>query len=251
MTARRTVADPNKLLLGNGELFFNGEFVGTLGGSVALTQSPNYAKQRAGDSISPNKAFLTTREVKLVAEVAEFKLENLKFALGSPNSIQTGPFLIKRIEFITLNGTTPVTLAETADESVNAIKVFSTTRGTQYTLTTDYTFATNMVTRVAPGAIADGQVVLVEYDVSVAGSRKLAIGNNCDVPTFQMDFVHKECNTNGFQIVFYKAYADTDFEMSFNTRESGDFTLHNVSFEALADENRLPSQNLWEIISEV
>ena len=248
MTARRTMADPSKLLLGNGELFFNGEFVGTLGGTVALQQTNNFAEQRAGDNISPNKAFLTTKEVTLTAEIAEFKLENLKYALGSANAIQSGPFNIKRIEFITLNETTPVTLSETA---VGTIKVFSTTRADEYLLTTDYTFATNQVTRVPAGAITDGQVVLVEYTVSVATARKLAIGNSCSVPTYQMDFVHKECDTTGFQITFYKAYANTDFEISFNTRESGDFTLYNTSFRALADETKLPASNLWEIISEV
>jgi len=250
MTARRTIADPNRLMLGNGELYFNNEFVGTLGGSVNLAYTRNFVQQRAGDAISANKAFVTSEEVVLTADVAEFKLANLRHAFGLVAAIQTGPFNLIRVEFIQLNGVVPVALGETADESNVVIKVFTTTRGTEFTLTTDYTFAGNNVTRVAPGAIGDGEVVLVQYEVSVAGATKIVAGDQCDTPEFRLDFVHKECDTNGIQVTIFKAFSNTDFAMAFNTRESGDFTLHNMSFMGLKDPTKLPGADLFEVISE-
>lgn len=249
MTARRTIADPNKLMLGNGELYFNDTFVGTLGGSVNFQHTKNFVQQRAGDSIAANKAFLTTEEAILTADIAEFKLQNLKFAFGSSQAIQTGPFNIIRVEFITLTATDAIPLGETADPAV-PIKVFDTTRSTEFTLTTDYTFSGNSVTRVAPGAIADGQVVLVQYEVAVADATKLAAGGDCETPTFPLSFVHKECDTNGIQLNIFKAFSNTDFQQAFNTRESGDFTLNNISFMALRDRTKLPGQDLFEVITE-
>lgn len=247
MPNRRTQADPAKLLLGTGELYFNGIFVGTLGDNVTFTYTPEFAEQRGGDMLAASRAVKTKEEVMLEAGVAEFKLENLKYALGNSNSIEAGPFELIRTEYITLNGTTPVALAETA---VGTIKVFNTTRGVEYELTNDYTFATNEVTRVALGDIADGQVVLVEYRVSVTATRKLAGGGSCDVPVFQLDFVHKECDDKGVQITIFRAFANTELEAAFNTKESGDFTLHNISFKGLADNSKIPGKNLYEIITE-
>lgn len=247
MAARRTIPNPNNLLLGNGELYFNGEFVGTLGGAVVFKQKKEYAEQRAGDSISASAAQVTKEEVTLEAEIAEFKLTNLKYALGIANAIEAGPFNITRVEFITLTGTTPVTLAETA---VGAIRVFNTTRSLEYLLTTDFTFATNAVTRSGGGAITSGQVVLVQYTVAVTATNKIAGGGSCSIPVFQLDFVHKECDNEGVQISIFRAYSNTDFSVSFDTRESGKFTMHNVTFRGLLDSSRLPGKNLFEIIVE-
>lgn len=248
MTMRRTQADPSKLILGTGELYFNGVFVGTLGDAVTLNYVPEFAEQRGGDMISAVRAVKTKEEVMMEAGVAEFKLENLKYALGSAGSIEAGPFDLTRVEFITLVGTTPVTLAETA--LTGTVKVFSPTRGITYLLTTDYLFATNQVTRVALGAITDGQVVLVEYKVAVTATNRLQVGGGCDVPVFQLDFVHKECNSAGAQLTIYRAYSNTELELPFNTRESGDFTVHNITFKGLADSARLPGKNLFELIQE-
>lgn len=248
MSMRRTMADPSNLILGTGELYFNGVFVGTLGDTVTLTHTPEFAEQRGGDMLGAVRAVKTKEEVTLEAGIAEFKLANLKYALGTANSIETGPFDIIRVEFITLNGTTAVTLAETAVSG--SVKVFNTTRSVQYVVTSDYTFATNQVTRVGGGDITDGQVVLVEYKVSVTAATRLVTGGACDVPIYQLDFVHKECNSNGVQITIYKAYSATELEIPFNTRESGDFTVHNIMFKGLMDTARLPGKQLFEIVTE-
>ena len=67
---------------------------------------------------------------------------------------------------------------------------------------------------------------------------------------FQLDFVHKECDSSGVQLTLYRAYAATELEIPFNTRESGDFTVHNIAFKGLADINRLPGKQLFEMIQE-
>lgn len=247
MTARRTIADPSKMLLGSGELYFNGVYVGSLT-DAQFQYTREYAEQRAGDMIAANKAYVTKEDVMLTANVAEFKLANLKYAFGTSNAIEAGPHNIIRVEFIQLNGTTAVALAETA--VTGTVKVFDTTRSTEYVVTTDYTFATNEVTRVGGGSIGDGEVVLVQYEVAVTASNKLTVGGGCDNPSFQLDFVHKECDTNGLQLTIFKAYSNTDLQAAFNTRESGDFSTHNISFKGLADSTKIPGKNLFELIIE-
>lgn len=249
MTLRRTLPDPLNLLLGTGELYLNGDFVGTLSGTVNFQYTRSYVDQRAGDVIAPIKSFLTSEEVMLTAELAEFRLENLRHAFGTPNSEVAGPHNIIRVEFLTMTATDAQTLGETSDVAV-PIRVFNTTRTIEYTLTTDFTFAANAVTRVGSGAITDGQVVLVQYEVSIANASKLVLGGACDVPTFKLDFVHKECADTGAQITLFKAYSNTDFQMAFNARESGDFSVSNISFKGLVDASKLPGQNLFEIIKE-
>lgn len=249
MTVRRTIAEPLNLLLGTGELYVNGEFVGTLSGTVNFQYTRSFVNQRPGDVIAPIKAFLQTEEVLFTAELAELRLQNLRHAFGTLNAKIAGPHNIIRVEFITLTGSDPITLAETADTGIG-VKVFNTTRTVEFVITTDFTFATNQVTRVPAGSISDGQVVIVEYQVAVTASNKLVLGGACNVPTFKLDFVHKECADAGVQLTFFKAYSNTDFQMAFNARESGDFSVSNISFMGLVDASKLPGENLFEIIQE-
>jgi len=246
MSNRRTIADPKNLHLGSGELFFNGEFVGTLQGSVNFQRTRSFAEQRAGDSLLPSKAYVTMEDCVLTAEVAELKLENLKKAFGSLATIESAPQVMKRTEFITLVGTDPTTLGETP--VVGSIKVYSNTRETEYVVTTDYTISGADITRSVGSSIPDGGTVLVEYNVSDATARKLTIGGSCDLPSYQLDFIEHECGSDPVQITIFKAYANTDLEMAFNSRESGDFLFHTISFKGLRDTTKAPGKQLCDVI---
>lgn len=242
-------AKPERLLLGVGDLYIDDVFVGNLKGTVNLTVTRNYAYQRPGNNVADVKGEVTSEEVMMTAEVCDLKVEQLRRAFGINEAIQSSSRTVRKREVIQLNGTTPVTLSETP--SSGTIKVSSLDRETDYVETTDWTISTADIVRVALGNIPDGAYVAVEYDFDDAQAKAVVAGGETKTPnTFRVDYTHTDSAGKQWQVTFYKAMTNTDFAMAFNERESGDFTMHNVSFKALIDTSKPEGQNLFEITQE-
>jgi hypothetical protein len=242
-------AEPSRLLLGIGDLYINDQYVGNLKGSVTFSVTREMAYQRPGNLIADLKAQVTGEEVTLEAEICDLKIDQLRAAFGINQAVDSSSARNIRVrETIQLVGTTAVTLGRTAATNIVVTKL---DRSKVYTLTTDYTIGANAITRVGGGTIGDGEYVLVEYTHSDSGARSIAMGGESKCPpTFRVDYTHQDCNGKYWQITVFRAVTTTEFELAFNERESGDYTIHNIMFRALVDLTKPEGQNLFEIVQE-
>lgn len=243
-------AEPKRLLLGIGDLYIDDVFVGNLKEAVTFNVSREYAYQKPGNSLADVKGAVTKEEVTLEASVCDLKLSQLRRALGINQALDTSTAKqIRKRQVLQLPSTTNVTLAETAVAAT--MKVSSLDRKSSYVSSTDYSATTTTVARKSGGAITSGQYVIVEYDFSDSGAHSLRFGGENIAPnTFQVDFVHEDSSGKRWQITLWKAMTNTDFSIAFNEQESGDFTVHNISFRALVDLTKPEGQNQYEIVQE-
>lgn len=253
-TARNAYAESKRMILGNGDIYLDGIFVGNLKGKVEFHMKREYAYQRAGNSLGDQKAECTSEEAMLTAEICDLKLSQLRRALGVNQAVGVAEAtkIQKREIIVPVASGSAVTLSETpVIDSTHPFKVYSLDRKTVYTSGTDYTVATTNFTFVSGGTLVVGTAVAVEYSFSDAGASVLHVGGEVSSPpTFRMDFVITDDSGKNWQITFFKAHCDTDFKIAFNDRDSGDFTTYNIGFKALVDITKAEGVNLYEIVQE-
>lgn len=242
--------EAKRYLLGLGDLFINDVFVGNLKGSVTLTVTREKAFQRAGNNIADQKAMVTKEDVGIEAEICDLKIEQLRTAFGVTQGSETGAKAMRNREVVALVGTTSVVPAKAI---VDGIKVTKLDRSVVYVSGTDYVKnASGNIVRVSGGTIVSAQNVILEYNFSATGAKYIRVGGETsDVPVFELKYTHKASDGKLWQITFFKAISNTEFEMAFNERESGDYTVHNVMFKALIDVTKQEGVNLFEIVEEV
>jgi len=242
-------AEPKRMLLGVGDLYIDDVFVGNLKGTVTLKFTREYAAQRPGNSVADVKAEVTGEEAALSAEICDLKVAQLRRAFGIVQAVDTTTAKQIRKREIIAASYSGTALAETPVAST--VKVSSMDRKTSYVSGTDYKLSGTTYELMSGTAITTGQYTVVEYDFSDAGANSIAAGGETKaLPTFRLDYVIRDQDGKAWQLTFFKAFADTDFEIAFNDRESGDYTVHNVSFKALVDTTKPEGANLLEIVQE-
>lgn len=240
--------EEKRLPLGLGDVYINNILVGQLKGSVTFHHKVTYAEQQPGNLLAAVKAVRTKEECMLDAEICDFKISQLRRALGYNQAVDSTAVQIRKKQQLTLTSTTPVTTAETMVAAT--LKVSKLDRSTVYLSGTDYSASTTQIARKT-GAIASGQVVLVEYDFSDSGSKSILVGGEMTAPnTFELDFVHELSDGKLVQITLYKAFSATDFAMAFNEKSGGKFTTYGVTFKALVDLTKAEGVNLFRITEE-
>ena len=242
--------EAKRYLLGLGDLFINDEFVGNLKGTVTLAVTRDYAYQRAGNNIADQKAMVTKEEVTLEAEICDIKIDQIRRALGISQVSATGSQALRNREVIALVGTTPVVPGKVI---VDGIKVSKLDRSVLYASGTDYLKnASGNIARVSGGTSTAGQNVILEYNFANATAKYLNVGGETVTPpTFELKYTHKASDGKLWQVTFYVAMANTEFEVAFNERESGDYTVHGIKFKALVDITKPEGNNLFEIVEEI
>lgn len=242
-------AEPKRLLLGEGDVYINNIFVGNTKGKVIFHDKVTYAEQFPGNLISSVKAERIKQEVTLEVEICDFKLAQLRRALGNNEAISSTAVALRKKEQLTAGTTTlNITTAETMVAA--SLKISKLDRSTVYVSGTDFSATSNTWARKA-GAITSGQVVLLEYDFSDSAAKSLLVGGEQLEPnTFELDFVHQMSSGKLIQITMFKVYSMTDFSWAFNEKSSGNYTTYNVTFKALIDLTRKEGQNLYRVTEE-
>lgn len=245
-------AESRRLLLGLGDIYINNEFVGNLKGSVTLTVTRNYVYQRAGNNIADQKGEVTSEEIMLTAEVCDLKVDQLRRAFGIDEAVVTEAKDLRKRDILVLtkDANAPTSPAE---EIVSGVKVSSLDRKTLYVSGTDYRLSGSPfdIVPITAGTLVSGDSYIVEYNFTDSGAKATLIGGETKTPnTFEMIFTHQDSKGKYWQVRFYKAMVNTDFSMAFNERESGDWTVHNISFKALVDTTKQEGKNLAEITQE-
>jgi hypothetical protein len=243
-------AESKRLLLGVGDLYINGVFVGNLKGKVDVKFTRKYAYQRAGNNMADQKGEVTDEELTLDAEICDLKLSQLRRAFGVNQAVDTttAKVMTKR-DILKLSGTVNAATTKTPVGSVG--KLYSLDRKTTYVSGTDYKFSGSGFERTSGSAIVAGAYVIAEYTWSNASGQSLQIGGESSPPpTFQVDYVHVDSAGKAWQISLFKAMTTTNFAMAFNEAQKGTYTTHNISFKALVDTTKPEGKNLGEIIEE-
>lgn len=241
--------EPKRLPLGLGDVYINNILVGQLKGKVTFHDKVTYAEQQPGNLLSPVKAERTKQEVTLEAEICDFKVSQLRRALGINEAIDSTAVAIRKRQQLKLSATSDITTGETI--VAGTLKVSKLDRSTVYVSGTDFSATATTITRKVGGVITAGQIVMVEYDFSDSGSKSVLVGGEMTTPnTFELDFVHELSDGKLIQITIYKAYSMTDFSWSFNEKASGNYTTYNTTFKALVDLTKREGQNLYRITEE-
>jgi hypothetical protein len=242
-------AEAKRLPLGLGDVFINNIFVGTLKGKVTFHDKTTYAEQVPGNLLAPVKAERIKQEVTLEAEVCDFKIAQLRRAIGINEAVDATAVSIRKKQQIKLSTTVNVTTTETMVAAT--LKVSKMDRSTVYLSGTDYSATSTTLARKNAGAITAGQTVLVEYNFSDSGSKSILVGGEQLTPnTFELDFVHDLSDGKIVQITLWKCYSSMDFSWVFNEKQSGNFSTYNVTFKALIDLTKKEGQNLYRITEE-
>ena len=242
-------AEPKRLMLGGGDLYISDVFVGNLKGPVTFVYTPTYAYQRPGNSIADVKGVRTQEEVMLTASVCDFKVSQLRRALGINEATDNSAATLRKQETLKLSATANIATIDTM--VAGTLKVSKLDRATTYVSATDYSATATTITRKSGGAITAGQYIIAEYDFSDAGPSKVIVGGERTTPnTFEVNFVHQLSNGKLVQITLFKAMCVNDLSMAFDEASSGNFTLHGIAFKALVDLTKPQGQNLFEIIEE-
>lgn len=249
-----TYAKDRRLVLGVGDIYLDGVFVGNLKGKVEFHIKRDYAYQRAGNNIANQKAEVTDEQASVSAEICDLKLSQIRKVLGINTAVDIATAkTIEKREVVKLTALTSTVLAETpaSATATHPYKVMSLDRETTYVSGTDYKFSGGGIERVSGSAIVDGAFVAVEYPFSDSGAQSLAGGGETSSPpTFRMDYVIRDSVGKAWQLTFFKAIVDTDFKMAFEDRESGNFTTYNIGIMALVDTTRPEGSNMYEIVQE-
>lgn len=242
--------EAKRLPLGLGDVYINNILVGQLKGKVIFHDKVTYAEQTPGNLLSPLKAERVKQEVTLEAEVCDFKLSQLRRALGFNEAVDTtASIAIRKREQLKLSATANVATAETI--VATSLKVSKLDRSTVYVSGTDFSATSTTIARKVGGVITAGQIVMVEYDFADAGSKSILVGGEQTTPnTFELDFVHELSDGKMIQITMWKAYSSTDFTWTFSEKSSGAFTTYHVTFKALIDLTKKEGQNLYRITEE-
>lgn len=242
-------AEAKRMPLGLGDVYINNILVGQLNGKVTFHDKVTYAEQTPGNLISPLKAERIKQEVTLEAEICDFKLSQLRRALGFNEALDSTAVAIRKREQLKLSTTSNIATAETMVAA--SLKVSKLDRSTVYVSGTDFSATTTTIARKSGGVITAGQIVMVEYDFSDSGSKSLLVGGEQTTPnTFELDFVHELSDGKIIQITLWKAYSMTDFSWAFNEKSSGNFATYNITFKALIDLTKKEGQNLYRITEE-
>lgn len=242
--------EPKRLLLGGGDIFINGEFVGSTKGVVTLTPSVGFAMQRPGNMLANVKMKRTTEDVTLEFEVCDFKLSQLRRALGYAQSLVSGTTVNIRARDQIQLGTTTLNVTTSKTMIANSLRVFSLDRATRYVSGTDYSATLTTIARKS-GAISSGQYVVAEYNFADSGAKSLIAGGELSAPPeFLLQFVHTMSDGKRLQVEFFRAVANTAFAMAFNDLSSGNYTTHGVRFAALVDTTKPDGSNLWRFTEE-
>lgn len=241
--------EPKRLPLGLGDVYINNILVGQLKGKVTFHDKITYAEQQPGNLLSPVKAERTKQEVTLEAEICDFKLSQLRRAIGINEAVDTTAVAIRKRQQLKLSATSDITTGETM--VAGTLKVSKLDRSTVYVSGTDFSATATTITRKVGGVITAGQIVMVEYDFSDSGSKSVLVGGEMTTPnTFELDFVHELSDGKLLQITIFKAYSMTDFSWAFNEKSSGNYSTYNVTFKALVDLTKKEGQNLYRITEE-
>jgi hypothetical protein len=242
-------AEPKRLLLGAGDVYINDIFVGNAKGAVEFKYNPGYAYQRPGNSIADVKAERTSEEVTLKMKVCDFKVAQLRRAMGVTEAILSGSMTLRKQDILQLTGTSNITLGDTA--VAGTMKVTKLDRSLSYVSSTDYSATSTTIARKSGGAITSAQFVIVEYDVLDTAANGLRVGGEkLAVSTFEVNFVHKLSNAKLVQITLYKAMFMSDVTLAFDEKSSNNFTVHEAELKALVDLTKPEGRNLFEIIEE-
>lgn len=244
-------AESKRLLLGVGDLYISGTFVGNLKGKVELKITRKYAFQRAGMNMADQKGEVTDEEVTLDAEICDFKLSQLRRALGINQAIDTttAKSVLKK-EQLKLSGVANTALGQTP--SPLSVKLYSLDRKTTYVSGTDYKISSAGIERQsAASVIPSPSYVIAEYYYSDSTPNSLRFGGESSpVPTFQLDYVHMDSAGKNWMITLFKAMTHTSFAIAFTEAMKGNYTTYNISFKALIDTTKPEGQNLLEVIEE-
>jgi hypothetical protein len=237
------------MLLGLGDIYINDAYVGALKGTVNFTAAVEYAYGRPGNMIADSRADRISEEAMIEAEICDFKLSQLRTALGITGALVDESANIRKREQLTLASTTAKTTAQTMIAASQVVSKLD--RSIIYTSGTDYSVGTTTVARKTGGAITDGQTILIEYNFADTDAKALKLGGELLTPaTFRLDFTHEMEDGKTVQIQFYKALANTDFSLVFSERSSGTYTVHGMRFKALADLTKPQGNQLFRIIEE-
>jgi hypothetical protein len=242
-------AEPKRLLLGPGDLYFNDVFVGSVKESVEFKYNPNYAFQRPGNSLADIKGERISEEATLTAKLCDFKVSQLRRAFGISEAVTSGSFRLRRQQVLKASGTGAIAFDKTACSGT--LKISKLDRAVNYVSGTDFSATLTGFSRLGAGAIADQQYVVVEYDWLDATANAVRVGGEKTAPeTYELNFVHRQSNGKHIQITFYKAMSNADVSLPFNEKSSGNYTLHQIGFKALVDLTKPEGRNLFEIVEE-
>lgn len=243
-------AESKRMPLGEGDLYINNIWVGSLKGKVIFHDKVTYAEQFPGNLLSPVKAERIKQEVTMEAEVCDFKIAQLRRAIGVNEAVDTTTAVqIRKKEQLKLSGTANIATAKTMVAA--SLKVSKMDRSTAYLSGTDYSATSTTIARKSGGTITAAQIVMVEYDFSDSAPASQLVGGEQTTPnTFELDFVHDLSDGKILQITIFKAFSMTDFSWLFSEKSSGNFSTYNVTFKALVDLTKKEGQNLYRITEE-
>lgn len=228
------------------------KLIGSIKGKVEFTYNPSFAEQRPSDTKVVVRRDLIEEKASLKASLVDFRIDQLRWILGSSLSTTT---LSKTIsvrlaqEFkMPASTTTCKTLSHTA-KSKTSVTATTLDRATDYAASTDFTVVSTKSLK-AKSAAFKGSNVRVYYTrviTPASGIGRLPMGDQLLTQQISLMYVHQQPNQKMIAIQIPIATIDGATKFAFDEKN---YLVPEVSFSAIGDPNQLKGKKLFTIVRE-
>lgn len=261
MGRQTTVQDSNTIRFGSAKIEM-GANVGALvdygaANNVVFTESWDPVKvvsANAGEIVVGIRNQMATVNFDML----EANLTNLNAMRGGIDTYATvaaAPVAIVD-ELVTLTGVTAQRLLYKNGSGAIVTGITVTTgAGVGRTLNTDYVVGVDaagytIITRIAGGAFADGEVAKVDYTYTPNTGKSLTSGGKFTITPKVLRLTNTNEAGKIFRMTFYRAKSAQGIQLTLNNDDAVDPNAVNVSIECTRDESLTAGAQLFEILDE-
>lgn len=261
MARQTTVQDSNTVRFGSAKI----EAGATVGALVDVGAANNVVFTETWDAVrvkSHNagtiKVGIQNQMAKVTFDMLETNLTRLNALRGGIDTYSTTAGVLTTVtdESVTLDGVTATRLAyANGDGSIAGSIVVTNGAAVVRTLNTDYTVGVDsagytVITRIAGGAISDGETVLVDYTYTPNTAKNLSSGGKFTMTQNVLRLTNTNAAGKKYEITFYKTNTAEGINFTYNDDDNVEPDVTSVVMECERDESLAAGAQLFTIVDE-
>jgi len=261
MSRQTTVQDSNTIRFGSAKI----EAGATVGALVDIGAANNVVFTESWDPVKVKshnagliKVGIQNQMAKVTFDLLEAnltRLNTLRGGIDTYSTVAAAPVSVVD-ENVTLDTTVATRLAYKMGAGTIVTSIVVTNgAAVARTLNTDYTVGIDeagytLITRIAGGAFADGEVALVDYDYTPNTSKTLSSGGKFTMTQNVLRLTNTNAAGKTFVVTFYKANTSEGINFTLNDDDNVEPDSMAVTMECERDESLAAGAQLFSIVDE-
>lgn len=247
---------PVNLHLGPGELFFkrdtdtSGKYmrVGSVKEAATFEYELETVEQQPGNRLTVARRDKISEKARLTVQLVDFKIAQLIAAFGlSISSTQITITSTLRVwEELAFGSTTTTKTLNNTAVSTTSVVVTKLDQSVKYAKATAFTVPSTTKIRALQASLAN-TTAFVAYDSKDTAAGAIRIGDKLKLQVVDLKFSTRMSDGKFITIEIPRATIMGGFEIPFSFTE---YTMYELTFEALGDTTAAPGRSLFNIIRE-